>query len=150
MMSKPKINTVVVLGLACLAWAVMVTDRVDAVPGVSESPLFNLNTLWATGVEDRADVPGLDRLGDCYPNPFNPMTTINYDLARPATVSLNIYDLQGRLVRVLLANESLAPGTHQAEWDGRDGRGNGVAAGVYLYRLVTENFVGSRRMTLVK
>ncbi len=122
----------------------------SAAVGTTDSPLFNINTLWATGVEDQANLPRVDRLGGCYPNPFNPQTTINYELARRTVVDLRIYDLQGRLVRVLAANELLDPGVHQADWDGRDGRGSNVAAGIYLYRLVTESFTGSQRMTLLK
>ena len=78
------------------------------------------------------------------------MTRINFELAHATAVDLRIYDMQGRLVRVLLTNEMVEPGVHEAEWDGRDHRGSSVAAGVYLYQLVTDSFTGSRRMTLVK
>ncbi len=122
----------------------------EAAIGTSYSPLFSLNSRWASSVEGQGDLPRFDRLGSSYPNPFNPSTRINFELSHATVVDLRIYDMQGRLVRVLLTNEMVEPGMHEAEWDGRDHRGAGVAAGVYLYQLVTDSFSGSRRMTLVK
>lgn len=124
-------------------------DAVAAI-GTSDSPLFTLNSQWASDVEDQADLPRIDRLGGSYPNPFNPLTTINFELAHATAVDLKIYDMQGRLVRVLMVNELVEPGVHEAKWNGRDNRGASVAAGVYLVQLVTDNFSGSSRMTLVK
>lgn len=122
----------------------------QALTGSGESPAFALNTVWATGADDGAIVPRATRLGDSYPNPFNPLTAIRYEIAHPTSVSLRVYDLQGHLVRVLVAAEAQAGGRYEALWDGRDSRGGTVAAGVYLYRLVTDDYVGSRRTTLVK
>jgi hypothetical protein len=122
----------------------------NAATGTGESPLFDLNTLWASGVGSESEMPQADRLGGSYPNPFNPLTTIKFELAGPTAVRLRVYDLQGHLVRRLLEGDVLEGGVHEAEWNGRDGSGGRVAAGVYLYRLVTNGYVGSRRMTLVK
>jgi hypothetical protein len=124
--------------------------RATALTGTGDSPLFSLNTQYVSAVETPSELPTRDRLGGCFPNPFNPLTRIRFELARPTLVDLKVYDLQGRLVRVLAANELLAAGRYEAEWNGRDGRGAQVATGVYLYRLVTDSFSGSRRMTLMK
>ncbi len=135
---------------ACLVCVIGGAVEAEAAIGTSDSPLFTLNSRWASSVEGQGDLPRFDRLGDSYPNPFNPLTRIKFELAHPTAVDLRIYDMQGRLLRVLLTNELFEPGVHEAEWDGRDHRGASVAAGVYLYQLVTDNFSGSRRMTLVK
>ncbi len=150
MFSSAKMKPGIWLGLVILVFSIAGAGESKSETGSGESPLFSLNTAWATGVTNSAGVPRADRLGGCYPNPFNPLTMISFELARATTVEMRVYDLQGRLVKVLLENESLAAGTHEKAWDGRDNQGNGVAAGVYLYRLVTDTYSGSRRMTLVK
>lgn len=137
-------------GLLCLIGLVGAAAPAGALTGVGESALFDLNTVWASDVAQDDVLPRADHLGGCYPNPFNPRTTIHYAVARTTTVALKIYDLQGHLIRTLIDGDRIAPGHHEAVWDGCGAGGNRVAAGVYLYRLVTDDFVGSQRMTLVK
>ena len=137
-------------GIVFLAFTLCAAPGALALTGSGDSPLFSLNTSWVSGVEDLPDLPATDRLGGCFPNPFNPRTKIRFELAHPTVVDLRIYDLQGRLVRVLVSDEMLVSGKHESEWNGRDEGGAEVAAGVYLYRLVTDRFSGSRRMTLIK
>jgi M6 family metalloprotease-like protein len=69
-----------------------------------------------------------------YPNPFNPTTTISFSLPEAAHVDLSIYDVEGRLVRMLI-NGNLPGGARTVEWDGRDQRGNRVGSGAYFCRL---------------
>jgi flagellar hook assembly protein FlgD len=94
-------------------------------------------------------VPSDFRLGQSRPNPFNPSTTIDYDLPASVTVTLRIYDLLGREIRTLV-NELQIAGFHQVVWDGRDQRGNRVGSGVYLYTMTAGAFVETRKMTLLK
>jgi len=89
-------------------------------------------------------------LHPCYPNPFNPITTISYDLPEPAAVHLTIHDLAGRLVRTLAAEGVVGEGRHEVVWNGRDEAGQVMAAGVYFYRLDAAGFTETRRMTLLK
>ena len=138
------------VGIFVLAGALCADGGATALTGTGDSPLFSLNTDYISAVEDLQSLPARDRLGDCFPNPFNPLTKIRFELAHSTAVDLKIYDLQGRLVRVLSANELLEAGRYEAEWNGRDERGAQVATGVYLYRLVTDSFSESRRMTLMK
>ena len=145
-----KMKPMLAVGLVCLLGFLITVNEVKAETGSGESPFFSLNTAWASGAQNNSGVPQVDRLGGCYPNPFNPLTMINFELANTTMVELRIYDLQGRLVKVLVDSEPMVAGSHEMAWDGRDTRGGGVAAGVYLYRLVTESYSGSRRMTLVK
>lgn len=103
------------------------------------------------GVDDGgADLPSVTALRGNYPNPFNPATTIRFDLAAPGPVTLDVYDVAGRQVRSLLARESLAAGQHSVLWDGRDGSGRPAAAGIYLVRLQTAGGGYTGKIALVK
>lgn len=83
------------------------------------------------------------------PNPFNPGTTIAFDLTRDGLVALEVFDVRGRPVRRLLAAE-LTAGRHEVEWNGRDDDGNGVASGTYFARLTGAGEVSTRKMLLLK
>ncbi len=84
-----------------------------------------------------------------HPNPFNPKTTIRFQLARSGEVRLDIFDASGRLVRHL-TRETMDAGPHAVQWDGRSDEGETVASGVYHYRLQAGNDVVSDRMVLLK
>ena len=89
-------------------------------------------------------------LHPCQPNPFNPRTTIRYDLAKAGPVELCIYDARGQFVRRLITGPAPAAGRFEMVWDGRDEAGRGVASGVYFCRLVSGDFVGTRKMSLIR
>ena len=84
-----------------------------------------------------------------YPNPFNSVSAIRYDLPSAAFVRLNIYDLQGREVATLM-NEPQAAGYYTALWDGRNLSGQLVGSGVFFCRIEAGNFIKVQKMTLVK
>ena len=84
-----------------------------------------------------------------YPNPFNPRTAIRYSVSGTQDIRLEIFDVQGRLVRTLV-NGVASPGTHETAWDGRDNRGAGVGSGVYFVRLAGAGEVTTRKIVLVK
>jgi hypothetical protein len=84
-----------------------------------------------------------------YPNPFNPSTTIAFELPQEARVSLRIVDVAGRLVRELVQGD-LPAGTHRVTWNGTDQQGRPQASGVYLCQLVTPGQVATRSLTLVQ
>jgi 5'-nucleotidase / UDP-sugar diphosphatase len=115
-------------------------------------------TGGTVGIEDPRDedatpdsdvTPAALRLAQNSPNPFNPSTTIAFSLDRTGPVRLDIFDLQGRLVRSLVDGAREA-GEHRVTWDGRDGAGSPAASGTYVYRLETTMRVISRSMTLGK
>jgi len=105
---------------------------------------------WPDAVPTTAGLPAVFALHPNVPNPFNPVTTIGYDLPAPARVDLRIFDLAGRLVQVLRQGVNEAAGRRQAVWDGRDRFGRPAAAGVYFYRLEAGEFDQTRRMLLIK
>ena len=104
--------------------------------------------------EGLADVPSggadLFALHNAHPNPFNPQTTITFDLPREQAVSLRIYDIAGRLIDALLDEEVAAQGRNEVVWRGRDAVGRVVPAGIYFYRLSTNGYSETKRMVLVK
>jgi hypothetical protein len=106
----------------------------------------------ATAVDDIEgdNLPAAFSLGQNHPNPFNPTTTIGYELPENARVSLVIYDVSGRLVRSLVDRENKPAGRYEEVWDGRDNTGNQVASGVYFYRISTPAFTRSKSMVLLK
>jgi hypothetical protein len=83
------------------------------------------------------------------PNPFNPSTTIRFALPEAGHVTLAVYDINGRLVRMLVG-QTLLPGHHEVVWDGYDAVGRAVASGVYVYRLTAPQGVVTRRMVLAR
>jgi len=84
-----------------------------------------------------------------FPNPFNPSTTIAFDLPDTRQVRLGIYAVDGSLVRTLVDGE-LPPGAHAIVWDGLDAARQRVATGTYFYRLEAGRDVEIRKMTLMK
>ena len=90
-----------------------------------------------------------NRLEANVPNPFNPSTTIHYELAQSGRATLGVYDVSGKLVRTLVDREHNV-GSYEARWDGRNDSGASVASGVYFYRLESGRFMQTRRMVLLK
>ena len=101
-----------------------------------------------TNTED-VELPEEYALFQNYPNPFNPITTIRFTLPVNASVVLKIFDVTGREVQTIVSSTMVA-GTHEVQWSGRNGAGQPVASGVYLYRLEAGNHVITRRMVLLK
>ena len=98
------------------------------------------------------NVPGVPQqfiLHNNYPNPFNPATTITYDLPEAANVVLKIYNVLGREVRTLL-NTRQQPGIKSVVWDGRNALGIKVSSGIFIYRLQAGDFVQTKKMILLK
>lgn len=96
-----------------------------------------------------ASLPARFFLHQNWPNPFNPMTTISFDLPAASSVRLQLLDVAGRVVRELV-HEDMGPGTHKVQWDGRDDQGVKVASGVYLYRIKAGSFSETRKLVLVQ
>jgi hypothetical protein len=82
------------------------------------------------------------------PNPFRKETTLDFALAGPAKVKLAVYDLAGRLVRVL-ACEELPEGDHDASWNGRDDAGHWVARGEYFVKFTADDFTQTRKVVFL-
>jgi len=102
------------------------------------------------GAESAIPVPGTIQLYAAVPNPFNPRTAIHYYLPTTAPVSLHIFDLAGRVLRVLRDGATENAGEHRLTWDGRDDHGRNLPSGTYLYRLESGPFQQTRRMVMIR
>ena len=91
-----------------------------------------------------SEIPENFTLYQNYPNPFNPKTQIKFEVKNSSTVKLEIFDLLGREVSILL-NKKLQPGTYQIDFEM-----SGLNSGVYFYKLSTENFSKTMKMFLIK
>jgi hypothetical protein len=85
-----------------------------------------------------------------FPNPFNPSTTIRYQLAEKGKATVRVYSPSGSLVRTLVDRFHEVAGCHEVRWDGRNDRGGKVASGVYLYRLDSNGCYRVKKMVLIK
>jgi hypothetical protein len=95
-------------------------------------------------------VPGVFELSQNFPNPFNPSTEIQFTVGKDALVSLNIYDIQGRLVSSLIDNYFYSAGSYKMNWNGKNQYGTQVPSGMYLYKLESSNQIVTRKMVLMK
>ena len=84
-----------------------------------------------------------------YPNPFNPITTLRYDLPNEGLVKITIYDMTGRIIKNLVANNQ-SSGLKSVRWNGKDNFNKPVNTGVYLYQIKTDNFTQTSKMLLLK
>lgn len=110
-------------------------------------------TLVVTDAGSGSILPQAFALQRNYPNPFNPVTSIRFELPRAARVSITVYDMLGREVRTLIDDDSPA-GYHQVQWDGTTDRGLPASSGMYTYRMTANDgesaFVATHKMMLLK
>jgi hypothetical protein len=102
-----------------------------------------------TSVKDINLSPAKFNLSQSFPNPFNPETRIQFSLLEKGKVQLNVYNMLGQVVAVLV-NGELSAGTKEVVWNGTDQNGRSVTSGVYFYRLETPQGAITKKMTLVK
>lgn len=117
-------------------------------PGGTSAVLSQAFSLTG-GVTAAGPTPRQNALLAAYPNPFNPETTIRYELANRTHVSLRVYDVSGAVVRTLV-NDVKAAGSYSLTWNGKDDHGSSVSSGVYFYRMTAGSFSDVRKMTLLK
>jgi hypothetical protein len=84
-----------------------------------------------------------------YPNPFNPITRIDYQIPKASHVKITIYDLLGRQIRTLI-DAMQETGAYNVFWDGQSDRGDEVESGIYFYRMEAGDFVATRKMSLLR
>lgn len=107
------------------------------------------NVITSIGDDNNKNLPNVFRLDQNYPNPFNPSTHISYQLPKSVFVNLTIYNVLGVRIRNLV-NDWEPSGFYEVEWDGKDGSGNDVSSGIYIYRITAGKFSESKKMAFMK
>ncbi len=96
-----------------------------------------------------AETPKSTTLAQNFPNPFNPSTTIKFDLKDKGMVTLKVYNVAGQLVRTLV-NGVKDANTYTVTWDGMNDRGGAVASGIYFYKMETKDFSQTKKMVMLR
>ena len=128
-------------------------DAVANLLGISVSENETLGNLEL--VLGQLDVEEVDvnlliaQLHKNYPNPFNPTTTISFDLRTSGNVKLEVFNSRGQKIKTLL-QENLNSGAHSVIWSGKDSSNNAVSSGVYFYRLSSKDYTATSKMLLLK
>jgi hypothetical protein len=110
---------------------------------------LNLDELVITAVPPDAQPHETFSISNNYPNPFNPSTTLEVSLSTQSDLTVTIYDLQGKVVRVLTYRQ-LGAGTHAVAWDGKTDTGVPIASGIYLCQARVGSEVQTRRIVLLR
>jgi hypothetical protein len=121
----------------------------DIANGIVFDPSQLTNPVGVAEVLEVRAIPSAFALNQNFPNPFNPQTTISYDLAEAGQVHLQVYNVMGQLVKSLVS-ENQPAGRYQVVWSGNDAVGRQVASGIYFYRLNTSGFKAVRKLMLLK
>ena len=103
-----------------------------------------------TTATEAKEVPLVVALQEAYPNPFRTATTLPYEIQHAGPVTLTVYDVMGRRIRILVDAGQHPPGLHRAVWDGRDDGGSPVASGTYFYQLRVGESVTSKQAIRIK
>ncbi|MDR3627713.1 MAG: T9SS type A sorting domain-containing protein [Ignavibacteriaceae bacterium] len=125
--------------------------------GTDGLPLGDLNWypaqhqqyLTDVKVDKGTKVPTTFSLSNAYPNPFNPTTNIQFNIAKSENIKLVVFNILGQQVKTLVNGEMKA-GSYTATWNGKDEFGNSVASGIYFYRLESQSFNTTKKMILMK
>jgi hypothetical protein len=130
----------------------------DARPGGVPARAEHLKKVWRSfGVgpnnpptDARPTELAVNSLAQNHPNPFNPVTTIDYSIARRGHVSLKVYNVAGQLVSTLVDEVQTPENMTSVTWNGANDAGQEVSSGVYFYKIVTKGFTQTRKMVILK
>ena len=110
------------------------------VPGWSSNGIFMVNTLY-----EAQEIPEEFGLNEVYPNPFNPVTSIQFSIAEKSSVSVQIFDMQGRIVDTIVSDVEFKAGYHQVQWNAEDN-----STGIYIVKLSAGANISTRKLMLIK
>lgn len=111
--------------------------------------LYSSNVSVTSAVKTDNSIPQKFLLNQNYSNPFNPSTTIGYNISQSGEVNITIYDIQGRIVKDVNEMQNI-PGSYKYIWNGRNNFGSQVASGPYFYQVRYGNVVQTKKMILLK
>jgi len=133
---------------ATVKFSVSATDGKDTVKVTGDDRVLFVNRYEYLSIAAEG-IPLEFALHENYPNPFNPTTTLRFDLPEVSDITLTIYNMLGQKVKTFNM-QSTPAGYHSVKWDATNDSGDPVGAGVYLYQLQTKDFVKTRKMVLLK
>ncbi|MFH0992048.1 MAG: FlgD immunoglobulin-like domain containing protein, partial [bacterium] len=116
--------------------------------GIYAQRITREGVITSVEKQNAGTIPKSPFLQQSYPNPFNPRTTIEYEIPSQGNVELTIYDTLGKVVRKMIEKEQKA-GSYRVVWDGRDGKGNTVASGLYYYQLLFNRNIQLTRKSIL-
>ncbi len=139
-----------------IIWMGMDPLSINASPytwwGFSELSLQTKSLEWfpgVVGIDERTAVPSSFNLSAAYPNPFNPVTNIAYELGHGSDVTITVYNMLGQQVATLMSGYQTA-GNYTVQWNGLNSAGQAVASGLYFYEMQTDGFSSTQKMMLIK
>ena len=138
--------------------ATITVEKISIGPSSSERDEFDggdlalsiTGTLIPTAVQESMLSPATTALAQNFPNPFNPVTNIRFDLSGTSSITLTVYDVTGQTIRILVAGEFMEAGTYNLTWDGRNTTGDIVSSGIYFYKLRAGSFASIKKMLLLQ
>jgi hypothetical protein len=133
---------------ATVKFTVVATDGIDTVKVAGDDRVLFVNRYDYLSIVAEG-IPTEFALHENYPNPFNPSTTLRFDLPEVSDATVTIYNMLGQRVRTFNMNDTPA-GYHSIKWNATNDYGEQVGAGVYLYQLRAKQFVKTRKMVLLK
>jgi len=129
-------------------WNIGAMDVWDETMAANGPFTFTLDLSSTLGI-DESTIPDVFALHNNYPNPFNPVTNITYDIPEVADVKLEIYNIMGQKVRTL-ATGSHEPGRYRVLWNATNDYGQGLSSGMYIYKIQAGDFVSVKKLVLMK
>ena len=135
--------------VATLEWTVHVTDGIDTLEANNAPFTVTIDGGYAMSVYLESLLPDKFAFHQNFPNPFNPVTTLRYDLPENSFVNVTIYDMLGRGIRTLV-NTTQDAGFKSVIWNATNDFGKPVSAGVYLYQIQAGDFIQTKKMVLLK
>ena len=133
---------------ATIRFSVWAYDGTDSLKISGDDRVLYVNRYEYLKLEENG-IPSSFALHDNYPNPFNPKTQIRFNLPQRNNVNITIYNMLGQKVKVFSMINTPA-GTHSITWNAANQNGQPLSAGVYLYQMISKDFVQTRKMVLLK
>jgi hypothetical protein len=131
-----------------ITWNVYASDPWVDVPSSNGPFSLVVDAGWMLNTEEET-LPEVFALHNNYPNPFNPITNIRYDIPEVSDVRIDIYNINGQRVRTLVSREH-QPGRYKIQWNAVNDSGSPVASGMYIYKIHAKEFVSVKKLLLMK
>ena len=131
-----------------ISWNVYTDDSFETVASSNGPWSLTIDGGWALSVDNNT-LPEVFALHNNYPNPFNPITNIRYDVPELSDVKIDIYNVAGSKIKTLVSKQH-QPGRYKIQWNATNEQGAPVATGMYIYKIRANDFVSVKKLLLMK